>query len=298
MENDASYVVSQSLCCLRNIKRQTNDIFLVHCGIENCLPGHSWGPTARTEYHLHVIFDGKGVYRSNGNIYPLCRGQMFLIPPGLTTYYCADGKTPWHYAWVAFGGAKAAQYLEQAGLSDSILTRDTYIAPEEYVGCIKDILLAHELTYSNELKRVGRLFDLLALLIESRKMAHYPNSTPLDYPYQAYVGHALQFIQCNYSHIKVNDIAAYIGINRCYLSNIFKKALHVSPQGYLLNYRMDKAVGLLQSTDLPVRTVAQQVGYQDALSFSKMFKRIHGASPANFRAASIEREAAIKLLST
>jgi AraC family transcriptional regulator of arabinose operon len=98
------------------------------------------------------------------------------------------------------------------------------------------------------------------------------------------VEHALEFIDHNYEKdIKVNDIASYIGIDRSYLTNIFKKSMNVSPQQYLVNYRLDKARNLLKTTSLPVNSIASQVGYPDPLSFSKVFKMYYQVSPKAYR---------------
>ena len=86
--------------------------------------------------------------------------------------------------------------------------------------------------------------------------------------------------------IKVNDMCSYIGITRSYLTKIFKQVLHVSPYEYLLGVRMNKASLLLQTTALPVKQIAEMVGYKDALVFSKAFKQKIGSSPKAFRDSS------------
>lgn len=56
-----------------------------------------------------------------------------------------------------------------------------------------------------------------------------------------------------------------------------------SPQQFLVNLRMEKAVGMLKNTDLPVNQIAAQVGYENPLTFSKIFKQRYGISPKNYR---------------
>jgi AraC-like DNA-binding protein len=48
---------------------------------------------------------------------------------------------------------------------------------------------------------------------------------------------------------------------------------------------MCRAEELLATTDLPVKEVAQRVGYRDASRFSKAFKRARGVTPSQSRAA-------------
>ncbi|MCB2352657.1 AraC family transcriptional regulator [Clostridium estertheticum] len=144
---------------------------------------------------------------------------------------------------------------------------------------------ASQLTYANDLRRESCLFLFLSSLIHEK----HDNITNLeedvhDYPYQVYVEHALEFIDHNYqTNIKVNDIANYIGISRSYLTSIFKKSINLSPQEYLVKYRFDRACSLLKNTTLPVITIASQVGYDDPLTFSKVFKNFHNVSPTAYR---------------
>ena len=92
------------------------------------------------------------------------------------------------------------------------------------------------------------------------------------------------YIVENYSQkIKINELADYVGVNRSYLASSFKKATGYSPQEYLLSIRMERAKSLLETTDLPVNTISNSVGYSDQLAFSRMFKRYAGVSPTTYR---------------
>ena len=57
----------------------------------------------------------------------------------------------------------------------------------------------------------------------------------------------------------------------------------VSPQEFQMNFRMERAGNLLRSTDNPVGMIAAELGYSDALAFSKSFRRHFGISPTQYR---------------
>ena len=67
------------------------------------------------------------------------------------------------------------------------------------------------------------------------------------------------------------------------ITNIFKSVTKMSPQEYLMNYRMEQAKNMLKNTDMKVSDVAETVGYHDPLTFSKMFKKSVGMSPSEYR---------------
>ena len=96
--------------------------------------------------------------------------------------------------------------------------------------------------------------------------------------------HALQYMQEHYREaVRVKDVADFVGLNRSYLTNSFKKILGETPQEYLIRLRMEKAEELLKTTQEPVAEIAALVGYEDPLTFSKVFKRERGISPKEYR---------------
>lgn len=51
----------------------------------------------------------------------------------------------------------------------------------------------------------------------------------------------------------------------------------------MLTLRMNRAADLLQNTSQKITVIANEVGYSDPLTFTKMFKRIKGMSPSEWR---------------
>jgi AraC-like DNA-binding protein len=82
----------------------------------------------------------------------------------------------------------------------------------------------------------------------------------------------------------LEDLAKSVGLSRAGLAQKFKKSLGDTPLHYLTLIRIQKAQALLSTTDDNIEKVAEAVGYSDAFSFSKVFKRITGVPPRDFRA--------------
>ncbi len=283
MDKPTTYNSRVGFRCLRNIKRQTNDLYLVHCGHQHCTPGYTYNHKTPNENHLHFILSGKGSLTINGTTYALKKDDLFLIPKSVPIDYAADMNDPWEYMWVTFDGEMAIDYLQHAGLSAAHPVAASGIPTASYLPLIRKILDSNELTFTNEIKRVGYLFDIISTLIDAQNEKRNKKNR-YDYSSETYVEHALQYIAINYKQeIKVSDIADYVGINRSYLTTIFKKELNVSPQEYLINYRLGKAAKLLETTQLPIKDIALETGYNNPLNFSKMFKNSYGKSPKTYR---------------
>lgn len=81
----------------------------------------------------------------------------------------------------------------------------------------------------------------------------------------------------------LEDLAKEVGLSRAGLAQKFKKHLGDTPLHYLTVIRMQKARALLSATNDNIEAIAEAVGYSDAFSFSKVFKRMTGMPPREFR---------------
>lgn len=282
-ENKEIFTNFAGFQCLEQLHNNSTGLYLSTCGVQNCPPGYSYGPGIRDIYIIHFICEGKGRYEVHDTAYHLRKGDFFVIYPGTEVFYQADEKDPWDYIWVGFQGIKAETYLGYAGIDREHLIG--HCCNTAYMlSCIQQMTLARVLTHYNELRRQAALLQIFAALIEQ----HHEQLTEeeqLDYPHHIYIDQTLDYVQTHISeNIRIQDIANYIGIDRSYLTSIFKKALGMSPQEYLLNYRMEYACELLKDPQAKIATIAREVGYQDPLAFSKVFKKHMNLSPSQWRA--------------
>ena len=259
-----------------------NAVNLNYFGQEQCEPGFSFGPFRRTSYLLHFIRSGKGRLIKQEKTYFINSGQVFLIFPGEETIYQADEEEPWLYTWVGFQGILVEDMMRKAGFTPAspvITCRNM----DAMMVIMDAILAAKDLVYTNELLRLGYLYQLIALLTQNNDQSESEPAAIEDMD-SLYVRAAVNMlINPANPQIRVSDVANAIGISRGYLSHIFKKVMKVSPQEFQLNFRMEKAGNMLRSTHLSVSAVAEELGYTDVLSFSKSFRRHFGMSPTDFR---------------
>lgn len=83
--------------------------------------------------------------------------------------------------------------------------------------------------------------------------------------------------------ISLQDIAARFFLSREYIARKFKQEYGVTLLDYLSRFRIDKAKQLLHNPHLRIAQVAEMVGYQDEKYFSKVFKKLEGITPGEFR---------------
>ncbi|MEK5031763.1 AraC family transcriptional regulator [Paenibacillus sp. FSL R7-0302] len=95
---------------------------------------------------------------------------------------------------------------------------------------------------------------------------------------------AVRYMHDSYSRpFTLDTLADTLGTSPRTLSRLFRMRLQTSPAQYLVQIRMDKARELLLGTEATLHDIAAAVGYPDAYSFGKMFKKHFGNSPVRYK---------------
>jgi two-component system, response regulator YesN len=85
--------------------------------------------------------------------------------------------------------------------------------------------------------------------------------------------------------ISLNEVARKVNVTSEYLSAQFHRATGVTFSSYIRDFRVQKAKELLIGTSLKLHSVGEQVGYQDAKYFCRVFKEVTGLIPSEYRRA-------------
>lgn len=96
---------------------------------------------------------------------------------------------------------------------------------------------------------------------------------------------AKRFIADNYedADLSLAKVADYVGLNEKYFTNRFSKETGETFVAYLTGIRMQKAKELLKSTTFKIYEISEMVGYHNVEHFNRMFKKLNGISPAQYR---------------
>jgi len=96
---------------------------------------------------------------------------------------------------------------------------------------------------------------------------------------------ALQAMHEHYadSTLDLKKIAKFAGLSHIHFGRIFKQELGETPMKYLNLYRIKKAEVLLKRSDIFIGEVGDRVGFADRLHFSRVFRKIKGISPRQYR---------------
>ena len=92
------------------------------------------------------------------------------------------------------------------------------------------------------------------------------------------------YIEINYkNNITLDSLAKKAHFSPSYLSKFFKKEVGENISTYIQNIRIDKAKVLLKTTTLKTYEIAEAVGIEDPVYFSRIFKKVTGVKPKDYR---------------
>ena len=98
------------------------------------------------------------------------------------------------------------------------------------------------------------------------------------------------FIERHYHEdISMQDAAAALGYSDAYFCKLFKQCFKVNFSAYLNEYRVKKAQQLMLAPRMNLKNVGAAVGYSDANYFARVFKRLTGQTPSEYRMAAAEK---------
>ncbi|ALF12063.1 DNA-binding response regulator [Parageobacillus thermoglucosidasius] len=102
---------------------------------------------------------------------------------------------------------------------------------------------------------------------------------------------AIRFINENLNRpFSLREVSSFVHLNPSYFSTLFKEETNMTFSEYVTRCRLQKAKSLLITTDLTIAEIAEEVGYQTAKYFIKLFKEFEGITPYQFRKEHLKKE--------
>ena len=233
-----------------------------------------------------VFIDCRKAYsHSTGNIHETCDSQSTGNSHSDSAGVNSCEKL-WSLRWCHFYGpsmpAIYAKYCERGGLpvirgNDMACVSDV----SQYTSILSDIYtLAASSDYIRDMRINGKLNDLLTLLMESSW--HQGNSS--NAPKKMDISSVKSFLDEHYSEkLSLESVASHFFIDKHYLARLFKEQYGVTLVTYLQQVRITHAKRMLRFTDKSIEEIGLECGIGELNYFSRVFKKLEGVSPSEFR---------------
>jgi len=182
--------------------------------------------------------------------------------------------------WVRFEGELAAQYCEMLGLSAE---QPVLYAPKTkaLLSRYQQLHAVRKAYYSDlDLVELGlRLAGVLTTLkAESRPISIRQLSV------EDRVLQTIDYMEKNiHQNCSLEELAAMSSLSRTHYCRQFRALTGEAPMSHFLHMKINEAVHMLLHTDMKVEEIARSLGYEDPLYFSRIFRKMQGASPLQYR---------------
>lgn len=233
--------------------------------------------------HIFIYcVEGEGWIEWNGNDRQtrIAPHQLVVIPAGMPHRYGAAADNPWTIYWFHLKGEHATQLiraynLDSGPLSLPLGTHAQWL--EHFEQCFA---LLTDKTYS--LQAQIHVSQTVRHLLSTVGVS--ASNSAQDKKRERYLEQAIRYMTDRLNgSVTLPELAQHTGLSKQHLIYLFKKETGCPPIDYFLRMKMQRAGQMLDLTDLSVKKVCSAVGIPDPYYFSRMFKKMMGVSPTEYR---------------
>jgi AraC-like DNA-binding protein len=247
-------------------------------GMEQCAADYAIHRAHFPYFCLEYVVGGRGELTLAGNNHALQAGQVFAYGPGTALDIASNPDDPLTKYFICFCGLKARAMLRSAKLTKGNLVR--LFPSAALVPLFEEMIQAGQ---HGGRRGTDLCIELMKCLILKIVAAMAPPQGPDTASFATYL-RCRRHIEAHFLRFStLNKIAEECHVSEAYICRLFRSYEYVSPYQFLLRLKMHYAAGQLQQSDALIKQVAETVGFSDTLHFSRVFRRILGATPTTFR---------------
>ena len=258
---------------------RTSLLHLQEVGSLQAIHPHTSKRSNLVSFLCFVVLSGEGELSYDGQNYQLHSGDCVFIDCR-KAYSHSTSDNLWSLQWCHFYApslpAVYEKYKERGGRP--------LFHPENidlFTGLLSDLYnLAAMSDYIRDMRINEKLGTLLTLLMEQ---SWHPECMTVSRKRMELIEIKKHLDEHYAEKITLNDLAKRFFINKFYLSKIFKETYGTTVNNYLISKRITRAKQLLRFTDMTVDEIGVAVGMGDANYFSRMFRKVEGSSPSEYR---------------
>ena len=206
-------------------------------------------------------------------------GSLIVLPPGCWHRYRPNPKTGWTSYWIGFGGELADRLIGNAGFSKDGEVR-SFKNPASilqlFATTVTDLMSNAERT---PFSAAASVLMLVAALIETpadNTESNNKSASPILLAQMHISEHQSETID-------FDALAEKVGLTYRSFRYLFVKESGMSPLQYQLDRRLARAKNLLASSDMPIKDIAEILGFNSTWYFSHFFQKHVKTSPVAYR---------------
>ncbi len=269
----------------------------LNAGLANHYGDWNWKDVRSPFARMYYVTEGTAQIKLPSGLYTLTPGHLYFIPAFTTHSYICNTAFTHYYIHIYEDSQDESSILDEwelpvevkAGEHDLELVKRLCQScpslrlqqsnPKTYDNhrtLINNILLDQQRPFCNKVETRGILFILLSRFLKY--------ATPKSEVKDSRIQQTLTYIRRNIGNrLNVSILADKACMSEDYFIRIFKHETGETPNAYITHRKQEKAELTLITTDLPVKSIADLLGYDDCSYFNKIFKKNAGMTPRQYR---------------
>jgi AraC-like DNA-binding protein len=232
------------------------------------------------EHILIYCVDGKGEAVIEGEKFKITPSEYLIIPRRKSHAYWSDADNPWSIYWLHLRG-KGAEVISEILFKRMREGKNGILITGELIRVFNNIYNNFLLGYStaNMIYTSMNLNHYCKFFVYPEKIQDY-NKKEGNMDFER----VIRFLKENISkNISLHEIASVANLSSAHFCISFRKTTGFSPIEYFNHLKIQEACQLLQFTTQRISEIADAVGIEDPYYFSRLFHKIMGVSPKEYR---------------
>ena len=268
---------------ISDIKDKSKPLIVTSCGtyhLYNRQKRPTWSPRGRLDFQLLYIAAGKAHFHIDGEEKIVTAGHMVLYRPKEPQKYEYYREDQTEVYWVHFTGGNVTNILHSYGL-----TKDKKIfycgSGLEYKNHFRSMIQELQMCKDD----YPEMLEIHLRQIFIKLHRYFNTISKVDGSQIAEdIDNAMLYFSEHYNEdICIEDYAATHHMSTSWFIKNFKQYTGSTPMQYILSKRIHNAETLLENEHYSISEISNIIGYDNPLNFSRIFKKVKGISPSEYR---------------
>jgi AraC-like DNA-binding protein len=241
------------------------------------------------EYILIYCTKGEGWYSINGKKHVIPENHFIVLPAEMPHQYGSSKDNPWYIYWAHFKGRKAKIISDQLQGVIPIEYKSANSRINDRIAFFDELLNVMESEIEEEaVNYVNLSFEHLIstfLYISIYRKAKYSTQKAEN---TFFISLATHFMYENIENrLTLKKLASHFNYSESYFYRLFLKETQYTPMTYFMHLKIERACQLITNTNMKINQIALKLAFDDPYYFSRIFKKMMGISPKEYRQSAL-----------
>ena len=277
--DSSRFVVPRKMVSLLSQHPLAKDLYPLGLGYYKQALNHTMSRNKHDDYLMIYCLDGEGKLTINKQIHTVKAGDIICLPKGVAHAYKASEATPWTIYWVHFSGDKSEDFIDYLAINSN-----NYVFPlgihSRLTSDFESLLECRQYSYNiNAFVHTASLLrQILTHIAQLQPLAKQQAAHNFDLERV----HSLMQARVH-EQLELEALAETVSLSKFHFIKKYKELTGTTPINHFIHLKVERACHLLDVTTKSINEISFAVGYEDAYYFSRIFKKIMGISPSQYR---------------